>query len=241
MLQKSRGIVLHSLKYGDNGLITTIYTEAFGRMSFIMQGIHRKKSSVKANLLSQLSLLEMEVDYKPGRELQRVREVKNISPFSTIPYGIAKSTQAIFLAELLHKVLREEESRPDLFEFLFHSIELLDLMDEGVNNYHLLFLIQLARYMGFAPTNNYSENNPVFDMMAGRFVAVPPHHPWFLKDIESSTLSTLLGLNYQNSLEFKPDMGLRSILLNFVLEYYGLHLGNKLHLKSLEILREILH
>jgi len=241
MLQKSRGIVLHSLKYGDNGLITTIYTEAFGRMSFIMQGIHRKKSSVKANLLSQLSLLEMEIDYKPGRELQRVREVKNISPFSTIPYGIAKSTQAIFLAELLHKVLREEESRPDLFEFLFHSIELLDLMVEGVNNYHLLFLIQLARYLGFAPTNNYSESNPVFDMMAGRFVAAPPLHPWFLKDIESSTLSTLLGLNYQNSLEFKPDMVLRSILLNFVLEYYGLHLGNKLHLKSLDILIEILH
>ena len=132
MLQKSRGIVLRSLKYGDNGLITNIYTEAFGRMSFIMQGIHRKKSTVKANLLSQLSLLEMEVDFKPGRELQRVREVKNLSPFGSIPYEIIKSTQALFLAELLQKVLKEEESHPDLFEFLYHSIQVLDLMEKGI-------------------------------------------------------------------------------------------------------------
>ena len=241
MLQKSRGIVLYSLRYGDNGLITTIYTEAFGRMSFIMQGIHRKNSPVKANLLSQLSLLEMEVDFKPGRELQRVREIKNISPFGSVPYEIAKSTQALFLAELLYKVLREEESRPDLFEFLYHSIEVLDLMEDGISNYHLIFLIQLSRYLGFAPTNNYSESNPLFDMVAGKFVPLPPDHPWFLKVFESSVISLLLGMNYQNSSEFKPDQPLRSVLLQFVLDYYGLHLGNKINLKSLEILREILH
>ncbi len=241
MLQKTRGIVLHSLRYGENGLITTIYTEAFGRISFIMQGIHRKKSSVKANLLSQLSLLEMEVDFKPGRELQRVREVKSCFLFGSIPYLISKSTQAFFIADLLYKVLREEESRPDLFEFLFHSIQVLDLMEDGTGNFHLLFMIQLTRFLGFAPTNNYSETNQVFDMIAGKFTPLPPDHPWFLKKRESSVLSLLLGMNYQNSQEFKPDQALRGEVLNFLLDYFGLHLGNKLNLKSLEILREILH
>lgn len=241
MLQKTRGIVLHSLKYGERGTITTIYTEAFGRMSFIMQGIHGKKSIVKSNLLKQLFLLEMEVDHKQGRELQRVKEIKNLSPFGSIPFAIVKSSQAIFLAELLNKVLREEESRPDLFEFLFRSIQILDLMEDGVSNYHLLFLIQLTRYLGFSPTNNYSESNQFFDMIAGKFVLSPPVHPWFLKNPESSVLSGLIGMNYQNSPEFKPDQRLRYILLDFILEYYGLHLGNKLNLKSLEILKEMLH
>jgi len=241
MLQKTRGIVLHSLKYGETGLITTIYTEAFGRMSFIMQGIHGKKSPVKANLLRQLSLLEMEVDFKQGRELQRVREVKNSSPFATIPYEIAKSSQVLFLAEMLNKVLREEESRPELFEFLYHSIQVLDLMENGIANFHLLFLIQLTRFLGFAPSNNYSAQNQFFDMIAGKFVLSPPDHPWFLKESESPVLSRLLGMNYQNSTEFKPEQGLRNIFLDFILEYYGLHLGNKLNVKSLEILRQILH
>jgi len=233
--------VLHGLKYGETGVITTIYTEAFGRMSFIMQGIHGKKSAVKGNLLKQLFLLEMEVDFKPGRELQRVKEIKNLFPFGSIPFGIVKSSQALFLAELLNKVLREEESRPDLFEFLFRSVQMLDLMEEGVSNFHLLFMIQLTRYLGFAPTNNFSDSNQFFDMIAGKFVLSPPIHPWFLKPTESSLLAQIIGMSYQISPEFKPDKGLRNVLLDFVLDYYGLHLGNQLNLKSFDILKEILH
>ena len=241
MLQKTRGIVLHSIKYGETGMITTIYTEAFGRMSFIMQGIHGKRSAVKANLLRQLSLLEMEVDFKQGRELQRVREIRNILPFISIPYEISKSTQALFISELLHKVLREEESRPELFHFLYHSIELLDLMEDGIANYHILFLLQLSRYLGFAPSNNYSESNQFFDMIAGKFVSPPPNHPWFLKNTESSVLAKLLDMGYQDLAEFNPGQGFRSVYLNSIIDYYGLHIGNKLNLKSLEILRIILH
>lgn len=241
MLQKTRGIVLHSLKYGETGMITTIYTEVYGRMSFIMQGIHGKRSAVKANLLRQLTLLDMEVDFKQGRELQRVREIRNILPFGSIPYEISKSTQALFISELLHRVLREEESRPELFDFLFHSVQVLDLMEDGIANYHLIFLLQLSRYLGFAPTNNFSESKQFFDMIAGKFVLSPPDHQWFLKNPESSALSELLNMGYQNSFEFKPIYGLRNELLNFTLDYYGLHLGNKLNIKSLEILRLILH
>ena len=241
MLQKTRGIVLHSMKYGETGMITAIYTEEFGRMSFIMQGIHGNRSSVKANLLRQLSLLEMEVDFKHGRELQRAREIRNIHPFGSIPYEISKSTQALFIADLLHKVLREEESRPELFIFLYHSIEMLDLLEEGIPNYHIVFLLQLSRYLGFAPANNYSASNQFFDMMAGKFVSSSPNHPWFLKNPESSVLADLLEMGYQNLSEFKPGQDLRNVFLSFVIEYYGLHLGNKLNIKSLEILRLLLH
>jgi DNA repair protein RecO (recombination protein O) len=241
MLQKTRAIVLHNLKYGETGLITTMYTESFGRMSFIIQGIHGKRSSVKANLLRQLSLLEMEVDYKPGRELQRVREVRNNYPFGSIPYGIVKSSLALFLAELLYKVIREEESRHNLFEFLISSIQVLDLMEEGVNNFHLLFLIQLTRYLGFAPSNNYSASDPYFDMIGGKFVSSTPPHPWYLIHSESTLLAQLLEMGYQNLTEFKTELQLRNQLLTSVLNYYGIHLGNNLNLKSLEIIKEVLH
>lgn len=241
MLQKTRGIVLHSLRYGENAVITTIYTEAFGRMSFIMQGIHGKKSAVKGNLLKQFFLLEMEVDYKHGRELQRVKEIKNLFPFGSIPFSVVKSTQTMFLAELLHKVLREEEARPELFEFLFRSIQILDLMEEGVSNYHLLFLLQLTRYMGFAPTNNYSETNQVFDMIAGKFAESAPSHQWFMKYPDSAQLARLIGMGYQDASGFRPESQLRALLLDFILEYYGLQIGNKLVLKSLPVIQEVLH
>ena len=78
-------------------------------------------------------------------------------------------------------------------------------------------------------------------MIAGKFVLSPPAHPWFLQNRESLVLAQLIEISYQNSSEFKPDQGLRNLLLDFLLEYYGLHLGNKLNLNSLEILREVLH
>ena len=78
-------------------------------------------------------------------------------------------------------------------------------------------------------------------MIAGKFVLTPPDHPWFLKNTESSVLAKLLNMGYQNLSEFKPVQGLRDVFLNFIIDYYGLHLGNKLNIKSLEILRLILH
>ena len=241
MLQKTRGIVLHSLKYGDTGLITTIYTELHGRLSFMMQGTHGKKSAVKANLLRQFSLLEMEVDFKPGRDLQRVKELKIHTPFQSIPYEIAKSTQVLFLAELLNKVLREEEAHPELFEFIFSSILIFDLMEDGIGNFHLIFLLQLTRFLGFAPTNNYTPDYPFFDMIVGKFVLMPPDHPQYLKERGSATLHEILKTNFQNSNNVKIDSELRVSMLQFMLDYYELHIGSKLSLKSLEVVRDILH
>ena len=37
MLQKTLGIVLHTLKYNDTSLIADIYTETAGRASFIVK------------------------------------------------------------------------------------------------------------------------------------------------------------------------------------------------------------
>ena len=241
MLQKTRGIVLHTMKYGETGMITTIYTELFGRMSFLMQGIRAKKSPVKGNNLQSLFLVELEVYYKPGRELHRIKELKNIYPFSSIPFEISKSTQAIFLAELLNKVLREEESRPDLFEFLFYSIQYLDILSEGIGNFHLIFLMQLSRYLGFGPTNNFSDDYTYFDLIAGAFVPIIPPHPHYLKRDESSVLADLLTITYQKAAELRIDKTIREILPDRFLDYFNLHLGTNFNIKSLEILREILH
>ena len=61
MLNKTRGIVLHHIKYSETSIIATIYTEVFGRQSYIIKGIRNKKSKIKANILQPLFLLNMEV------------------------------------------------------------------------------------------------------------------------------------------------------------------------------------
>ena len=239
MYCKTEGIVLHGIKYGDTGRIVTVYTESFGRTSFILQGIHSKKSSGKANLLQPLFLLELEVDHRQGRELQRAREIKIMHPYQALPFDVVKSSQAIFLAEILYKVLKEEEARPELFEFLSHSFRILDLMREGVANFHLAFLIHLTRYMGFAPTNNYSQQRTIFDMASGSYTESKPPHPHFLESEESKKLFEIANTSFEELGQIELNSVSRNLMLIRVIDYFSLHLGIRLQVKSLLVLREL--
>jgi DNA repair protein RecO (recombination protein O) len=239
MFFKTEGIILHGLKYGDNGRIVTVYTESFGRCSFILQGIHTKKSSNKVNLLQPLFLLEMEVDHKQGRELQRARELRANHPYETVPYDIIKSSQAIFLAEFLFKVLKEEEARPELYHFLSNSFQIFDLLRIGVANFNLYFVFQLTRYMGFAPSENYDKSRPFFDMASGLFVSNKPPHLYFMDPPESSIIVEFMTLSYEEMANLSLTSSQRNQLQIKLIDYFSLHLGIQLHIKSLDVLREM--
>jgi DNA repair protein RecO (recombination protein O) len=239
MYCKTEGIVLHGIKYGDTGRIVTVYTEAFGRTSFILQGIHSKKSSGKANLLQPLFLLELEVDHRQGRELQRAREIKIQHPYQTLPFDVVKSSQAIFIAEVLYKVLKEEEARPELFEFLSHSFQIFDLTKEGIANFHLVFLIHLTRYMGFAPTNNYAASRTIFDMASGSFTEHKPPHPHYLEPDESKVLSEIANISFDEMGQIALTSVSRNLMLLKIIDYFSLHLSIRLQVKSLQVLHEL--
>lgn len=239
MFSRSEGIVLHSLKYGDSGRIVTVYTEAFGRCSFLLQGLHAKKSANKANLLQPLFLIELEMDHRQGRTLQRARELRINHPYQTVPYDIVKSSQAIFLAEFLYKTLREEEARTELFQFLSHSFQILDLLQTGAANFHLLFLLQLSRYMGFGPRNDYAVDRQFFDMTSGSFSGIKPMHPNYLNSGESKVIAEMMDLSYEESGRVVLSATLRNLLLVKIIDYYSLHLGISLQVKSLEVLHEL--
>ena len=59
MLCKTRGIVLHSIPYNDKYSIIYMYTEAFGRASYLVARSRGKKSSVSKALFMPLSVVEL--------------------------------------------------------------------------------------------------------------------------------------------------------------------------------------
>ena len=108
MEQKVTGIVLHTLKYNDTSNIVDIYTEQSGRASFLVKIPRSRKSGVQAVLFQPLSIIEVEADVRPTNGLHRVREVKSLYPFHSLPYHPYKSSIAMFLAEFLYRALKEE-------------------------------------------------------------------------------------------------------------------------------------
>lgn len=241
MIEKSSAIVLHQLKYSETSVIVTLYTQAWGRQSYMINGIRSSKSKVKSGLLQPLFLLEIEAYHKAGRDIQRLKEFKMASVYKTLPFDIVKSTMAMFLAELLNKVLRSEEPDPSLFDFIFHSLIYFDSMEKGAANFHLWFMIKMMGYLGYQLENNHSSVNVFFDMKAGSFVPFRPSYPNTPDTEESELLSVIMGLGVEEMSKFSFSGSKRARLLESLLECYAIHFDGIGNFNSLRILQEIYH
>ena len=239
MLQKTRAIVLHNLKYGDTSLIAHIYTEEFGRQSYLIKGAHSKKSAIKANLFAPLNLLELDVYLKQNNALQRIKDAINRPIIATFSENLLKNAISLFIAELLYRTLREEEPNKNLFGFLHSSVQMLDLQTEGLSNFHLSFMIQYSKHLGFLPTNNFNEESESFDLVNGTFVSHVPHHEFIIGANNLLPFSTLLNLKYDNLNELRISNETRIILLEKLVNYYQLHIPGMGPIKSLAILHEV--
>lgn len=240
MIEKTRGIFLHAVKYSETSLIASIYTEAYGRQSYLINGVRSKNSAVKAAIFQPLYLLDLEVYYKTGREIHRIKNARIAFPYSTIPFDIRKSTQVLFLAEVLYKCLREEEPNIELFDFIYHALTLLDLTEAGISNFHIWFLFKLTRFLGINPSSDNAQISNFFDLQTARFVHHEPLHSQFtdkhltvlfskLFDIDSSTIEKLNYTQHE-----------RKLVLEKLLEFYKIHFGNLGEFRSLEVLKEVL-
>jgi DNA repair protein RecO (recombination protein O) len=239
MQLKSKGIVLHQLKYSDTSLITTIYTSTHGRLSFLLQGARKKKAKLKANLFQPLFLLDLEMYYKNNRQLQKIKEANNAYPFQTIPYDFKKRTIALFLGEILYKTLHEEESNPYLFDFIYNHIKVLDLKESGLSNFHIYFLVQLTKHLGFFPQNNFNDTNTFFDLKNGKFVPFKPNHDFFMDKEESSYFSHFLSYSNNQNEEILIPRKVKMQILEKILEFYQIHNPGRSEIKSFEVLKEI--
>lgn len=180
MLCKTRGIVLHSIPYNDKYSIIYMYTEAFGRASYLVARSRGKKSSVSKALFMPLSVVEMEVEHLNKRDLHRIRETKLCYPLTEVFCNPVKNILALFLSEILFRVVKETEPDSRLFEYLFESIQLLELSDKGVANFHLVFLLRLLHYLGIYPNVESYVAGSCFDMLNGVFVDRIPMHRHYL-------------------------------------------------------------
>ena len=73
MVIKTKAVVLHVVKFGDNQLVVDFLTEALGRLSFMIRLPKSAKAKVKRQYFQPLSVLSLEFDYRPKASLQRLK------------------------------------------------------------------------------------------------------------------------------------------------------------------------
>jgi DNA repair protein RecO (recombination protein O) len=251
MLHSTRGIVFHTVKYSETSIIAKIYTDLFGIQSYLFRGIRGTKSKTKPGLFQSMTLLDLVVYHKENQSLQSVKEVHLAHAFKSIPFDIIKSSVALFINELLYKVIREEEPNPALFDFLWTSTQQLDDAETSVSGFHITFAVRLMHFLGIFPHDNYSALSPVFNMREGLFQPAIPDHPYYLLPDTSVLLHKLLESSGEpdelpgepvdwNHGGLFPNAGSRKQILETILVYYQLHLPGFKGVQSHLILHDVL-
>jgi len=151
MLVTTDAIVLSKIKYRDNDIILKCYTESDGVTSYIIRHAFKsKKSKFKPAYLLPLTQLKLHAKHKKNSTLHNLTDVKLSISYETLHTDVLKSAVVFFISEVLTQALKEEESNEYLYNFLSTSLQWFD-QTNWTPNFHLLFLVNLTKYLGFYP------------------------------------------------------------------------------------------
>jgi DNA repair protein RecO (recombination protein O) len=237
MYTTTNAIVLSKIRYRDNDLIIKCFTQENGIVSYLLRGVFKsKKAHSKMAYFQLLSQLQLVTDYKPKRSLQYIKEVKINHFYSSLHTHILKSAIVIFLAEVLSNVLQEEEQNDTLYNYLEATLQWLDVNDNSAN-FHLLFLLNLSKHIGFYPDTSEIEN-PYFNLKTGAFQVLKETN-YSISGENLTLLKRLLGTTFDALEEVKISSKQRHAFLSVILLYFELHLGTFKSPKSLQVFNEV--
>jgi DNA repair protein RecO (recombination protein O) len=235
MLVKTRAIVISSLKFQEKSLIVKCFTLSDGLKSyFVRDAFSSRKSNQKIAYFQPFSILEIEAVHKNKGTLENFKEIKLAIPFQTIHNTITKSTIVLFLSEMMHYSIHEEEKNEALFTYLETALLWLDAHDD-IANFHLIFLLEATKYLGFYPDITDIDLH-YFEMTEGVFT--PFNAISSLSEHETSLFKKLLSLKFDSDLKTFHVIE-RQLLLKIIIDYYSFHLDGFRKPKSLEVLKEV--
>jgi len=235
MIVQTKAIVLKVIKFKDTSLIIKCYTE-YGLKTYIIKGIlGAKKNKIKAAYFQPLTLLEVVANHNNKGALNTLKEVRLSYAYKTIYKDISKQSLLFFLAESLNFSLQEEEQNRPLFTFLTTALKYLDLHN-NVANFHLMFLLNLSKYLGFYPYKQ-NLNATFFNLQEGVFQNSPS--PTAINGQKLSLFKNLLGTEFDAMQKLKFNKQERRDLLDVLISYFELHLSGFRKLNSIPILQSV--
>lgn len=236
MLVTTRGIVLKVVRHGDNTRVLKAWTEAHGLRSYLVRtGV---KGGTRDAALQPLNRLELVVKEDADRELTTVRELRVERPYLNLTRDPLRGALALFVQEVLYKVLRTGAADASLDAFVRDALEVMDTGPD-LRHYPLVFLLELAGHLGFRP-GPPQPGEYHFDLREGHFLRGGVPHGQVMGPPLSTALAELLDLGLHQLEQANVVPAVRRSLLDHLLLYYHLHLEGMGELRSPAVLHQVL-
>lgn len=228
MLHKTKGIVLSYFRYKETSIIVKIFTRELGLKPYLVNGVRSQKSKSKIALYQPMTLLDLVVYNKENSGLQRISEAKLAKAQQLTPFDFNRTGLALFMTEIVSRSIFENYQNEHLFDFLSMSILVLDQKDTSLKHFPLVFLMEQAKYLGFAPDSASGF------LMENRGQPFSPEEYLIVKEF----LEQLMQYSYH--CDTQVTLAIRRKLIDHLLEFYSQQLESNATWKSMSILRQLM-
>lgn len=238
MVEKVEGIVLRTIKYSDNSFIIQLFTRERGRISCIAKGLRSKSSKFSPSFFHPFFIINAEIFYNQKKEIHPIKEVNLKNSLNKLREDHTKLAIAMFLAEVLNKAVRYQNTDEQLYDFLENMIYKLDDETNTSANFHIHFLLGLSHFLGFYPVNNYNNSFKYFDLLNANFVEFQSGSQTINSEF-SEILFQFMTVENEEYWKISINSTQRRKFIGVLLNYYTLHTGTNMDVKSLEVLTEV--
>ncbi len=238
---QSTGIIFRRIKYSETSLIVDIFTREKGIRSFIFSGVRKAKAKVSAVMIDHMNIVNIIAYDKDNDKLARVKEIHLEHGYRHITTDVVKSSLGIFLLEMTRDCIKEKEPNEELFDFITDWYKYLDICDHQLSCFHLMYLLELSRFLGFEPMNDFDEElRTQFDLLDGNFVNVSNTSKYLLPVERSIFVRQLLSADMKQLEHIRIPKVIRNEILKDIIKFYRLHVDNFREPKSLAVIQAIL-
>lgn len=242
MYKHIKAIPLRSVRYSDKNSILTVLTSDSGEMALLMPESAGRESRRRRALTMPMSIIECEVDIRPGRDIHTVREMRALAVYPEITAEPAKAAIAMFMAEVIQVVFRESgTTEATVWDTLTGAVATLSALrrPRALAVFPLWFMGRMAFLAGIEPDTGPAEPGSVLDMTEGIFRHSAPISGEWLPP-EPSRVARLLATLPPHHLSLLPIDGAgRREAMTRILRYFALHNIALTGLKSLPILHAL--
>ena len=224
---KSQAIVLHLTRVGDSAIVVHTVDSVAGRRSLMLRGVGRSRGRGAKNgtaLLHSLSVLDVVVTTPPFGTMPYLSEYEPLFNLNSLRTDIYKSTMAMFIAEILYRSVREGDGGGEYFSSLVENIVRLDAVQGSAANFHLWWMADYCRLMGFAITEDgLSEMGGA--VMSGT--------------ADGEAMLQFARATLEEALAIPLSASRRSAISSGMISYLSHHLGVALDIRALSVLHEV--
>jgi len=147
---RTKAIVIKKQNTNEYDQLVTCYTEEFGKLTAIAKSI-LKKSSLQAMHLDVLNMVEF--DLVAGRALPIIASAHSDNVYSAIKKSIKLTAVASFFADLVDKIIFDNEKDPAMWDLLNHTLQAIN--DAGENNVMRNAQAKFLNVSGYSPQTSH--------------------------------------------------------------------------------------